>query len=381
MTPASIFISAGEVSGDMHAAAVIDELIKRHPGTNISGIAGSRMLAAGCHPLHPMQALNVMGISDVIPALPRIHRIEKSILRWCEENKPAAAILVDFSSFHMRLGRKLRTMGIPVLHFIAPKLWAWGSWRIRKLKQSQNALACILPFEPDWFGKHGIAASYVGNPSVIACAGGWSRDALKARLGVEQSSKLLAILPGSRSQEIKSHVTVLAEVMRQIRQIDASIEFVVPVAPGVSRESLAALWQAGGLPLERQEADYALRADASIAVSGTATLELALWDVPTVLIYKTSVLTMFLARKLVGVKCAGLANIILDDRTVMPELIQQDCTAEHIVEHVLPMLQNTDEGDRQRAEFKELRRRLGTLSPAHGVVDMIDALLMGVEEV
>jgi len=373
----NIFISAGEVSGDMHAATVVDELVKRYPGISVTGIAGTRMLEAGCQPLHGMHEMNVMGISDVLPALPRIHRIEKSILHWCAESRPAAAILVDFSSFHMRLGRKLRAMGIPVLHFIAPKLWAWGSWRVRKLRQSQDALACILPFEPEWFARNGISASYVGNPSVVACQGGWSKDALKARLGVDRDARLLAVLPGSRSQEIKAHVPVLAEVMQRLKKTEPSLAFVVPVAPGVARESLEALWRSGGLPLERQEPDYALRVDAAIAVSGTATLELALWNVPTVLVYKTSALTMFLAQRLVGVKCAGLANIILDDRPVMPELIQKDCTVEAIVEHVLPLLQNADAGEIQQTEFEELRRRLGVLSPAHGVVDMLDDFIMG----
>ncbi len=333
------------------------------------------MLNAGCVPLHAMHELNVMGISDVVSALPRIRRIEKSVLNWCTENHPDAAILVDFSSFHMRLGRKLRAMGIPVLHFIAPKLWAWGAWRVRKLSHSQDALASILPFEPEWFATHGIRATYVGNPSAVTCRDGWSRDELKSRLGLDKATRLLAILPGSRAQELHRHVTLLAETMHRLRKLDSSIAFVVPVAPGVAYESLQPLWQAGAVAIDRNEPGYALRADAAIAVSGTATLELALWDVPTVLVYRSSALTMFLAWRLVDLNCAGLANIIMDDQPVMPELIQKDCTVGRIVDALMPLLHDREAGDAQQLRFRELRRRLGDRHPAVGVVDLLEQLL------
>jgi len=157
--------------------------------------------------------------------------------------------------------------------------------------------------------------------------------------------------------------------------MDQSIEFVVPMAPGVTQKALEALWDAGGIPLERQQENYALRVDAAIAVSGTATLELALWDVPTVLVYKSTPITMFLARRLVKLNCAGLANIILDDQPVMPELIQQDCTVEKIIKEILPLLQHAEPALVQREQFNELRSRLGTTSPAIAVTQMLEAMI------
>ncbi|MDQ6992373.1 MAG: lipid-A-disaccharide synthase [Mariprofundus sp.] len=368
------FISVGETSGDMHAATVVTEIRSRFSG-DVYGIAGPRMQAAGCVALHDMNELNVMGLGEVLVALARIRRVERSVLEWCGAEQPDVAILVDFSGFHMRLGRKLRLLGIPVLHFIAPKLWAWGSWRVRKLKQSQDALACILPFEPDWFSKHGIHGQYVGNPSAEACAGGWSAVALKERLAIKQEQTLLALLPGSRPQELRMHVPLLTEVLHRIREHTADIACVVPVAPGVDMAILEPLWQAGALPIRREEKDYALRADLAVAVSGTATLELALWDVPTLLVYQTSALTAFLAQRLVQLQCAGLANIILDDKPVMPELIQQKCTIENIMAHLLPLLDHSEQAETQRAAFKELRRRLGQHQVAVHVVDMLEQLL------
>jgi len=369
------YISAGETSGDMHAATVVAELKKRYPEHDITGIAGDQMQMHGCVPLHHMHELNVMGISDVIRSLSRIRRIERSVLHWCAENKPDVAVLVDFSSFHMRLGRKLRQLGIPVVHFIAPKLWAWGAWRVSKLIKSQDRLACILPFEVAWFQKHGIAhARYVGNPSAISCVKGWSRAELMQRLGLNEHGRLLALLPGSRPQELKTHVPILVETLKQIQLLVPATVCVVPVAPGVAMDVLTPLWELGAKAIHRTDDGYALRADVAIAVSGTATLELALWGTPTVLVYKGSALMMFLGRHLVKLRCIGLANIVLGDRPVMPELIQDACTVEHIVDALVPLLRNEASAQQQRRECAELSTLLGDRKPATGVVDLVDEL-------
>jgi len=370
------FISAGETSGDLHAATVVTELNQRFPDSQISGIAGSQMQAQGCIPIHHMHELNVMGISDVVRSLSRIRRIEQSILAHCIEHNPEVAILVDFSSFHMRLGRKLRQLGIPVVHFIAPKLWGWGSWRVRKLKISQDKLACILPFEVEWFKNHGIKhAEYVGNPSSISCQHGWSATELKQHLDISDEQPLLALLPGSRPQEIKTHTPILAEALKQLKQHIPKLACVVPLAPGIDMIALEPLWQQGAKPIERTQDNYAMRADAAIAVSGTATLELALWNTPTVLIYKAAPLMAFIARRLFKLRHVGLANIILDDQAVMPELIQENCCVEQIIAQLLPLIRNEQTAVDQRSKFAQLQSILGHEQPASGVVDMVENLL------
>lgn len=369
------FVSAGEVSGDMHAARVVSALQVSFPAAEVAGVAGPAMQQAGCTVLQPMQRLNVMGLGDVVKALPRIRRIEREILDWCAENRPDAAILVDFPGFHMRLGRKLRGMGIPVVQYIAPKLWAWGAWRARKLAQSQDRLACIFPFETEWFAGHEISARYVGNPSAYACRDGWNNAELKSKLGLPADKPLLALLPGSRKSELATHVPLLAAAWRELRQRIPEAHGVVAMAPGVQRTDVQPLIDAGALLLEREAEGYALRADAAIAVSGTATLELALWNVPTVLVYRSSPVWMFLARRLVGLRCAGLANILLEDRPVMPELIQGDCTVAGMVDAVLPLLRGEPAAREQQRAFGELRGMLGSDDPAVSVAGMVDELL------
>ena len=371
-----VFISAGETSGDLHAAAVIQALKARihDADIEISGIAGAMMKAQGCNPVCDISELNVMGIGDVIKALPRIRRVGKRVVAWAEREKPDVAILVDFPGFNMRLGEKLKALGIPVLYYIAPKLWAWGHWRVKRLKRAQDKLACILPFEPEWFSNQGIDSTYVGNPSAVSCQSGWSKSELREQLGVSENIKILALLPGSRKSELKNHAALLANAYEKILQKHPDIQAVTTRAPGISDEQLKPLLDVGVKILNRLDEHYALRADAAIAVSGTATLELALWDVPTVLVYKSSALMIWIARKLVGTRCAGLANIILDDKPVMPELIQEQASLQAIVKYISPLLEGGREAELQHQAFIELQQRLGCHHPSHKVAAMILSL-------
>ena len=362
-------ISAGEASGDMHAAAVVRALLARQPALSVAGVAGPAMRAAGCHAWVDQSELAVMGLGDVVRHLPRIMAIERTLLAQVAKQPPAVAILVDFSSFHMRLGVKLRALGIPVLHYIAPKLWAWGAWRVGKLRRSQDLLASILPFETAWFAERGIAARYVGNPVACRSRLGWSREELCAHLGLDPGRKVLAVVPGSRRAELARHVPLLAEVIYHLRAEDAGLQVVVPQAPGVAEAALAPLVAAGGRLVDRLHPDFALRVDAAVAVSGTATLELALWQTPTVLLYRGSPLMIWLARRLVGLRCAGLANILLDDREVMPELIQEQATVAATVKRLAPLLADGEEAAAQRRQFARLLEMMGEENPADRVAE------------
>jgi len=372
----TVFISAGEVSGDMHAATVVRALRERFSGADIHGIAGPGMVAAGCHPLYAMSELNVMGIGDVIRAWPRIRQIEHGILDWVETTRPDVAILVDFPGFHMHLGRKLRHLGIPVLQFIAPKLWAWGSWRVRRLRAAQDGLACIFPFEPEWFARRGITARYVGNPSVHACRHGWSAVELRSHLNLAADTPLVALLPGSRPGELSRHVSVLAAAWGRMAGQRPDVHAVVPVAPGADVQLLAPLLHCERVhQIGRMREGYALRADAAVAVSGTATLELALWQVPSILIYRAAPVAMALGRRLVHLPYVGLANILLGEEA-MPELIQEECTVEAIVGRLLDLLDpDGTSAVRQREMFERLYAMLGDHDPAAGVAEMASAMV------
>lgn len=369
-----VFICAGEASGDQHASALIRairaQLRAQKPDIRIQGVAGPQMVKEGCIALHRMEELNVMGIGDVIRALPRIRRIENSLLASLETSPPDIAILVDFPGFNMRLGKKLRRMGVPVIHYIAPKLWAWGSWRVSKLKQSQDRLASILPFEEKWFGDRGIDVTYVGNPSAIECRAGWSRNELREKLGIDNDHKLIALLPGSRPGELARHVPLMTELNSEIKKRYPDAVTITTRAPGVSDEQLRPLLDSGVILIDRQQEGYALRADAAIAASGTATLELALWDVPTVLFYRATGFAMWLGKKLLRTKCVGLANIILGDQPVMPELLQEEASVENVLSELVPILEG-DASVKQRQKFAELKEILTDKNPSEEVAKIV----------
>ncbi len=367
----NILVSAGEASGDMHAAALIRALHEIDPDIRCSGIAGQYMQKEGCHTLAHIRELNVMGFGDVVKALPRIQGTEKKMLSWARDQRPEVAVLVDYPGFHMRVGAKLRQLGIPVIQYIAPKLWAWGKWRVRQLKLSQDRLACILPFEPEWFAGKGIEASYVGNPSVQSCSEGWSREAFCRRFQLDPHQPIIALLPGSRRGELKRHVPVLSGLLIELHNRFPHVQCVVPQATGAEDVMLAPLKEEGARIVPRSASCFSLPVDAAVAASGTVTLELALWDVPTVLIYRSTPAHIFFGRKLATVKHIGLVNILMGDQTVMPELIQAQCTVEKIMDELVPLIEDRDAAERQRRCFSRLRNLLGTRDPATEVAQMV----------
>ncbi len=372
-----VFICAGETSGDLHAAAVIRALRQDSPSIQISAVAGPAMRTAGCDEIAAMESLNVMGFGDVLRALPKIRRVAQSLLDWAKENQPDLIVLVDFPGFHIRIGTRFRTLGIPVLYYIAPKLWAWGQWRLAKLGKAQDQLASILPFERDWFAKHGIDAHYVGNPSAYACwQQGWSKAELRQHAGLASTGPVLALLAGSRNAELARHAALLAEVAQQIRQRMPHVQIVTCRAPGITDEQLSPLLAAGVKVVDRLQDGYAMRADAAVAVSGTATLELALWDVPTVLVYRNTPVTVWLARKLVGTQCVGLANILLDDQPIMPECIQEYATPDYIFPLLEPLLHKESQASmKQHQAFAQLQKKLGHHNPAVDLSRMAHRML------
>ncbi|MDQ6953154.1 MAG: lipid-A-disaccharide synthase [Mariprofundaceae bacterium] len=373
--PIHVFICAGESSGDMHGAAIIRSLKQSDASIHISAVAGSAMRAEDCEVLCPMESLNVMGIADVLKALPRIQKIGKDLLLWAEKERPDVVVLVDFPGFNMRLGEKLRKLAIPVLYYIAPKLWAWGRWRVKRLQGAQNQLASILPFEPAWFAKRGIEARYVGNPSAVACQAGWSQTELKSRLGMNKDQLLLALLPGSRKSELQRHTDVLIQSYQRLKQHFPDLRAVTTQAPSVSDTQMQPFVDAGIDVLNRLDEGYALRTDAALAVSGTATLELALWHTPTVLVYQTTAMTMWIGKRLVGTNCVGLANIILDDKRVMPELLQAHVNVAEIVAAVQPLLEKSTAYHAQQHAFHDLQHRLGESDPSDEVATMALAMI------
>lgn len=373
-----LLVVAVEASGDLHAAAVLRELKALRPGVRAFGAAGPLLRAEGCEALVRAEELSVMGIAEVIPALPRILRALATLAEAARLRRPAAALLVDSPDFNLRLAKRLRPLGIPVVEFIGPTVWAWRAGRVRQIARDVARMLVILPFEPAFYAARGVRAVYVGNPvadrhraelpqaaggDAPAAGQGWEeqRRARRARLGFDPGRPLVALLPGSRRQELARLWPVLLETARLLRARRGDLQLAVPVAPGVDRAALEARAREAGVQplrlLDGQAPELLAACDAAAVASGTATLEAALAMAPQVVIYKTSWLTWLVGRLLVRVRHVGLINL-LAGRGLAPELLQRACTPAAIVAELEPLLDDPAARARQLEGLREVRAAL-----------------------
>jgi len=354
-----LLVVAVEASADAHGAAVLRELRALQPGLRAFGAAGPLLRAEGCEALVRAEHLSVMGIAEVLPALPRILGSLSRLARAARERRPAAALLIDSPDFNLRLARRLRRMGVPVVYFIGPSVWAWRAYRVRQIARDVRRMLVVLPFEQQFYEERGVQATYVGNPvadRLRELPPRVGRDELRRELGVEAGAQVLALLPGSRRQEIARLWKPMLEAARLLRARRPGLRLVAPVAPTLDR----ALFDAPDVTLvDGRAADVLAAADAAVVASGTATLEAALAPCPTVVVYRLSWLTWLVGRLLVRVRFVSLVNL-LAGRALVPELLQRRCTPEGIAAAVAPLL---DDGPARAAQLEGMRALREALAP------------------
>jgi lipid-A-disaccharide synthase len=375
-----LLIVAAEASADLHGAAVLRELRGMRPGLRAFGAGGSLMRAEGCETIVRAEDLGFMGVAEVIPALPRILEAMDALRDAAAERRPGAALLIDSPDFNLRLARRLRELRIPVAYFIGPKLWAWRTYRVRQVARDVARMLVILPFEADFYARHGVKATYVGNPLAdslqVNTGGPRPRDAVgvpspsgygtvamlskesdiaRSALGLDPGKPVLAVLPGSRRQEISRLWPRLIVAARRLRHDRPGLQIVVPVAPTIDRALL------GMAPdvifIEGRAPEILAAADAALVASGTATLQAALAQTPMVVVYRVSWLTWLIARLLVRVKFVSLPNLLAGGPLV-PELLQSACTAERIAAAAAPLLDGGAERESQLDGLQRIRRQL-----------------------
>jgi lipid-A-disaccharide synthase len=365
-----LLVVALEASADLHGAAVLRELKALRPGVKPFGAGGPRMRAAGFEALVRAEDLSVMGIAEVIPALPRILEAMDTLRDAARDRQPRAALLIDSPDFNLRLARRLRELKIPVAYFIGPSVWAWRTYRVRQIARDIQRMLVILPFETAFYERHGVRATYVGNPLADGLATAKTREEGGPRphpmaiipsgsdttLGLDPAKPVLALLPGSRLQEVYRLWPPILAAARALRAQKPDLQLVVPVAPTIDKGLLHApdvIFVDGRAP------EVLKAADAAIVASGTATLEAALAQTPLVVVYKTSWLTWLIGRLLVKVRHVSLVNL-LAGRALVPELLQSACTADAIAAATAPLLEDTAERRQQIEGLQEIRNALAS---------------------
>lgn len=355
-----ILIVAVEASADLHAARALEALRRLRPDVAAFGAGGPRLRAAGLEAVARAEDLCAMGFAEVLPRLPALARALRRLASAAAARGPALALLVDAPDFNLRLARRLRRLGVPVVCYVAPMAWAWRPGRARQLARLAARLLCILPFEEAFFAARGVRARFVGHPLLDGPDPAPARGC-RAALGLAEGRPTLALLPGSRPAEVRrllGPMLAAAERLRAARP-DLQLQVVVAQAPTLSADALAPRLARHPGPVALGSAELALgAADVALVKSGTGVLEAALRGVPMVVAYRLAWPSWALARLLVRVRHASLVNL-LAGRAVVPELLQRDATAERMAAEVERLLADGAAREAQRAAFREVRAGLG----------------------
>jgi lipid-A-disaccharide synthase len=355
---ASVMIVAGEASGDQHAARLVRRLRARSPGIAFHGMGGRALREAGVELLVDSTELAVVGVVEVLRHYPRLKAALERLRQTLRERRPDLLVLVDYPDFNLRLARTAKALGIPVLYYVSPQVWAWRRGRVETIARLVDHMAVIFPFEVEIYRAAGVPVTFTGHP--LAETVRPDRDAADTlrRWGLEPGRRTVALLPGSRRSEIRRLLVPALEAARRLHRRDPSLQFILPLAPGLDEAALAPWLADRGLPLAlaREDTVNAVAASAAaLTASGTATLVVGLLGTPLVIYYKVAWPTYLLGRLLVrGVRHIGMVNV-LAGRAIAPEFIQHEARPERLADALWELLERPEAAATMRRELADLR--------------------------
>jgi len=335
-----ILIISGEASGDLHGANLVHELRRQAPSLTCFGVGSRRMRDAGVLMLADASEISVVGGTEVLTHIGAIYRVYSRLKRFLKEDRPDLVVLIDFPDFNIMLGKVAKKLGIPVLYYISPQVWAWRKGRVKKIAEIVSAIIVVFPFEVELYRAAGVDVRFVGHPLIDVVNSGYSKIDARNYLGLDPTRRTIALLPGSRKKEIMHLLPVMLEAARKLVTMFEDLQFVLPVAPTLDRDFIRHHVDRSGVAVKIVDGmvyDALKASDAAIVTSGTATLETGLMGVPMVIVYRMSRLSYLIGTLIINVGHIGLVNIIAGKRLV-PELIQQDATAQNITDAISKML-------------------------------------------
>ena len=367
-----ILISAGEASGDIHAAAVTAAIKKIDSSVEVFGMGGDALRNAGGEVLFDIKDHGVMGFVEVLKKLPDLFKLRDDFEKVMDERKPDCLITVDYPGFNMKLAKLANDKGIPVVSYIAPSAWAWHKSRAKKVAKIVDKVACIFPFEYDVYKEAGAHVEFVGHPLVDIVKPKMTQEEAMAFAGKEEGKKLILLMPGSRLMEIEKMLPTLLEAAKLIKKQLPEVSFVMPRAGTIPISLLEEKIQTSGLDVKITEGnnyDLFSVADLALATSGTVTLEAALCGLGSVIVYKTNPVTYFIAKLVVNIPHIGLPNIVAA-KSVLPELIQNDFTPEKVAQEALALLES-ERNEKMKDDLAYVKERLGKPGAVGRVAELV----------
>lgn len=374
---AKILISAGEASGDIHAAAVTAAIKKLDSSAEVFGMGGDALRAAGGEVIFDIKDHGVMGFVEVIRKLPAIFKLRSDFGKLMDERKPDCLVVVDYPGFNMKLAKLAHDKGIPVVSYIAPSAWAWNKGRAKKVAKIVDKVACIFPFEYDVYKEAGAPVEFVGHPLVDIVHPEMDKQETEAWAGKKPGRKLILLMPGSRLMEIEKNLPTMLAGAKLLKEQIPEVDFVMPRAGTIPKELLEQRIKEAGLEVRITEGhnyDLFSVADLALATSGTVTLEAALCGLGSVILYKTSALTYFIAKLVVNIPYIGLPNIVAG-KHILPELLQDDFTPEKLAATAKELLEPERYAQMKR-DLDYVKERLGE----PGAVGRVAQLVLKIAE-
>jgi lipid-A-disaccharide synthase len=375
-----IMLVVGEASGDMHGASLVNALLKREPNLTFFGVAGEQLQQTSFEALFTVSELTGMGLLELAGNIKNIVAAYRLLRRTLRTRRPNLLILIDFPELNLRLAKLAKRLGIPVLYYVSPQVWAWRRGRIRQIAQVVDQMAVVFPFEVEFYRRHEMPVEFVGHPLLDVVRVSQEPESTLREIGLKKDKPVIALLPGSRRKEVAYHLPVMVTAATELKRLEQAQFFCVR-ASTLDRVELQKELDRAGFVIPLVEAgryNAVNAADLVWAASGTATLETALLEKPMIVVYRVSWVTYWLARLLVKIKHIGIANIIAG-RAIVPELVQSDLSPERLVHESQTILNDHDARRTMIANLRKLREQLGSPGAANRVAELAVSMMAPVK--
>lgn len=381
MKSKKILLVAGEVSGDLHGSYLVEAVHCIDPEIEFFGVGGERLKGVGMRLLHHSQSLSVVGLTEVLVKLPSILKSFRTLKRSLETEKPDLVILIDFPDFNLRLARIVHRRGIPILYYVSPQIWAWRPKRVKLISRVIRKMVVLFSFEAPLYEAAGVDVEWVGHPLLDIVKPALSKEMAFQQFGLDPRRRTVGLLPGSRIHEIERLLPSLLASAGLLQKEIPDLQFVIPLAPGISKTTLSSRMKSGSVPVKVVEGftyDVMNLCELLIAASGTATLEGAILGKPMIIVYRVSFLTYWVGRALIQVDHIGLVNLVAEEE-IAPELIQKEVNPRRIADEAFRILKDPLLSQKMSESMAEMRQKLGEPGAAQRAARIVTSLLHGAE--